>query len=194
VVSDTSSGDDGIASIAGVLEDIMTGLTVGGVYYADLATPGGHTTSYPTTSSQWIVPVFTALSTTSILISSNINGTANVYIEATDRGSQVIADNQVAPANVTDLLFSGAVDRSVIITYSVYRSNVGSEASAVGTIYLAYETTASAWLIDDNGHGDDTGVDFDVTAGGQLTYISSSMGGPSYSGVMKWNILSTTEV
>lgn len=56
----------------------FTGLTVGGVYYADPSTPGGVTLTKPITSGQFIVPVGIAISTTVMLVNATMSALAQI--------------------------------------------------------------------------------------------------------------------
>jgi hypothetical protein len=54
----------------------FSSLTIGALYYIDPATPGALTTTVPTTTSQWVVPVGVAMTATSILVNAATMATA----------------------------------------------------------------------------------------------------------------------
>lgn len=95
------------------------------------------------------------------------------------------ANNQVAPANVTGLLFDTSVVRAAIIEYSIYRTTNSNEIVECGSMYLAYKSTAATFELARTYAGDG-GMTFTVNGSGQLQYTSSNLAGSSYSGKMKY--------
>jgi len=104
--------------------------------------------------------------------------------DAFTSGSFTVANNQSSAANVTGLAFSGASIKAVNISYRIRRSTTTNEFAETGTIRLVYKDTADTWFIDQTYAGEDSGVTFTVTAGGQVQYVSSNVSGSSYAGSM----------
>lgn len=97
-----------------------------------------------------------------------------------------IANGQSSAANVSSLSFDVGTIRSAIVSYSIYRSTSTAEAGECGFLLLTYLTTANAWTLASYSN-DDSGVSFSITAAGQLQYVSDTIAGSSYSGLMKFN-------
>lgn len=100
-----------------------------------------------------------------------------------------VANNQVAAADVTGLLFSSAVSRSAVASYDVRRkTDTGSsEVRATGTLVLGYRLQTAAWeILGQDEYGDAHGVTFTVTSAGQVQYTSTSIAGSNYVGQLKF--------
>ena len=98
-----------------------------------------------------------------------------------------IANNQVAPANVTGLTIDGSVYTSAIIDVQLQRTGVMSRQQL--TVYYK----SSTWVLAQESTGDDCGVIFSITTSlgiGQVQYISDN----TTSGTMYWKINSKFEV
>lgn len=93
-----------------------------------------------------------------------------------------VANNQVSVANVIGLAFDSASVRSAKIQYSLYRVTNSNELAETGEIYLIYKNNANTWTLSRQFFGDDAGVTFSITSGGQVQYTSTNVAGTSYSG------------
>ena len=96
-----------------------------------------------------------------------------------------LANNQSSAANLTGLTFDTSTVRAAIVQYSIYRTSSTTEKSEVGTIYLAYKSTAATWELAQTYAGD-SGITFSITSAGQVQYTSSNFSGISYSGKLKF--------
>lgn len=104
----------------------------------------------------------------------------------------LINNNQVSPANVTDLTFDVALIRSAIISYSIYRSTNINEVSECGQIYATYKNTANSWEIAQSFSGD-AGITFNMTSGGQMQFISTNISGTGYVGRLRFSAKAFTQ-
>lgn len=131
----------------------------------------------------------TAWATAVTNVLSNVVGNGDILQTAAS-----IANNQVAAANVSGLIFDPTVVRGAIVEYSIYRvttSAGATEAVEVGTMYLGFKSTANTWDISVVG-GSGAGVTFSITAGGQVQYTSTNFTGSTYSGTMKFRARALT--
>jgi hypothetical protein len=96
-----------------------------------------------------------------------------------------VANNQVAPANVTGASWDTSTVRGFILSYSLYRSTNINEESETGQIYGTYSSTANTWQIAQTYAGS-SGISFTITNAGQLQYTSSNVAGTGYSGKLKF--------
>lgn len=117
----------------------------------------------------------------------------NKLVVAGDIGQETLVtinNNQASPTNVNNLSFDAATVRAAFIEYYVYRTWNGglSEVVECGTLYIAFKDTANEWTITQVGQNiESSGVQFDITNGGQITYISSNLTpATNYSGSMKY--------
>lgn len=131
---------------------------------------------------------FNALRLAGITIANAVLGA--VFIEET---SFTVANNQVAAANVTGLVFSGATVRSAVVDYYVYRNTTGggaTELAEAGKMVLAYKTVAASWELALGPSVGDAGMLFSVTAVGQVQYTSTNITGTAATSKMKFKATS----
>lgn len=100
-----------------------------------------------------------------------------------------IANNQASPTNVTGLAFANASVRSAEVLYSVF-IDATSNLFETGVLYLIQRD--SEWNLSQTVTGDNTQVEFSVTALGQVQYTSANYTGFS-AGAMRFRA-KTTEV
>lgn len=84
-----------------------------------------------------------------------------------------LANNQVGAANVNGLAFDNTV--------RAFEALVAVEIDATADLYELFTLqgirTASGWTLASSSIGDDTGVDFTITAAGQVQYTSGNQVG-----------------
>jgi len=99
-----------------------------------------------------------------------------------------VANNQVAPDDITDFVFSNAEVRS-------FRAHVSVFIDATSNLYEELEIygiqKAAGWEISSVSTGDDSLVNFSITSAGQLQYTTPSYAGFS-SGVIKFRAITTS--
>lgn len=185
-----TSGSIGEVQVSGNLKG-FTGLTAGKIYYASAATPGAITLTPPSTNGQWVVSVALASSSSEIIINP-VSSASAIYVTDSDT-SFTIANNQSSVANVTGLLFDGVATRSFILDYSIYRqtSTASSAVAQVGQLRGVFNTQSGTWLMTDDFSGQNAGVNFSITIGGQIQYTSTNIAGASYVGSLKYAVRKT---
>jgi len=102
-----------------------------------------------------------------------------------------IANNQVAAADITGLVFDKTVHYGALIPYQINRmtDTALSERVYSGEIYCQYSAQDNAWKVTDTAFGEDAdsaGVVFSITAAGQLQYTSDSIAGTTYVGNIRY--------
>lgn len=169
----------------------LSGLTAGNLYYLSTSTPGALTATAPSLAGTWIVPVGLSTSGTSLVINPAASASA-IYNTAADT-SFTIANNISSATSVTGLSFSGSTYRSFIIDYSIYRSTSTalSAVAQVGELRGVYNTQSLTWYLSDNYSGQNSGVTFSITSGGQIQYTSTNISGTSYTGSLKYTTRKT---
>jgi hypothetical protein len=108
--------------------------------------------------------------------------------------SFTIANNQSSAANITGLIFSPATYRSAKVEYAIYRQtdDALTGVAQVGQLRLVYNSQQASWLLSDDYAGQSSGVEFSITALGQVQYTSSDLGaGTNYVGSLKYSIIKT---
>jgi hypothetical protein len=99
-----------------------------------------------------------------------------------------INNNQVVAANVQGLSFDPTQVRAAVVEYSVYRNTTGAGAMELvesGTMYPSYKSVAGTWDMPIVG-GQEGGIQFTITSGGQIQYTTSSMTGSNYTGTVRF--------
>ena len=96
------------------------------------------------------------------------------------------ANNQAVLANVTGFLFSTQVAFDALISIEI-----DATANLYEQISLKGIKRDSDWIIFQDGVGDDSGIDFDITAGGQVQYTSTNLAG-FVSGAIKFRSITIT--
>jgi hypothetical protein len=117
---------------------------------------------------------------------------AGILLEAALAASivsfQAIANNQAVAANVTALLFDSAAVKLAVVDYTVRRKSDSVDVVGGGTFFVHYRPATSDWeLTSGPAFGEDHGVAFTVTAGGQVQYTSDSRAGVYNTGLSKMN-------
>lgn len=167
--------------IVGGIIDSLSGLSINTRYFADPTTPGAITNVEPSVGGQYIIPVGVSVGTSELLISQVPD------IQQVNDYDFTIANNQVAAANVTGLVFTG---RSFHIDYAIYRQTdtALSGVAQSGQLRGVYNTQSSTWLMSDDYSGQNAGVNFSVTSGGQIQYTSTNIAGANYIGQLSYNV------
>jgi len=104
---------------------------------------------------------------------------------------QVLANNQVAAANVTTLVFDKTVYYGARILYQVNRKTdtAASESVYSGVLYCQYSAQDDSWKIVDDARGEDadsSGTVFSITGAGQVQYVTDNMAGANYVGHIRF--------
>lgn len=123
-----------------------------------------------------------------VLISGNLTvvGTINVGGGIADTAF-TFSNNQGSAASVTGLVFSSSSVKSAHCWISVRRVTSTTDIRSEVELWLAYDTTDSAWYIyDQEEHGNTSGITWSVTSVGQVQYTSTNVGGTSYSGASRF--------
>lgn len=116
-----------------------------------------------------------------IVVANTQSGTGDIQTSSFN-----VANNQVAPANVTGMAFDSAQIRTGIISYSLDRATSTQELSEGGQLIATYNSMSSSWeLIRYAGGNSD--VIFSITNAGQVQFISSNMSGSGYVGLIRFN-------
>ncbi len=104
--------------------------------------------------------------------------------------SFTIVNSQVSAADVTGLLFAGADVKAAIIDYRIRRYSTGGsgeERVEVGSMIASYKAAAATWTLTTLASaGDDAGVTFSITSGGQVQYTSDTLPGTPGESIMKF--------
>lgn len=98
-----------------------------------------------------------------------------------------IANDQTAATDVTGLIFDSGSVRSAIVDYSVYRrSDINISGNAeTGQMNLLYDNNAG-WSLAIGDVVGNSGVNFTVTATGQIQYTSTDIDPLNYIGIIKF--------
>ncbi len=100
-----------------------------------------------------------------------------------------VANNVAAATNVTGLIFNSANVKSAQVFYSMRRSTATNEVVSTGRLDLVFRDTGSTWDLGDEAFGDDDGVEFSVTAAGQVQYTSDDLTGTGYAGTLRFKAI-----
>lgn len=120
-------------------------------------------------------------------IANNTQGTGDILTT-----TATLSNNVASPTNVTSLSFDTSLIRGAIINYSISRSTNTTEETETGIIMLAYKSSTSLWTIAQTCTGR-SGITLSITSAGQIQYISTNLGGTSYTGKIKFNAKSFTQ-
>lgn len=96
-----------------------------------------------------------------------------------------VANNQGSPANVTGLSFDKTGVKAVRLLFNIHRRTDSSAVDETGELFLFHNSESDEWGHTLTSHGDDAGVTFSVSSGGQVQYSSSNMAGASYAGTLR---------
>lgn len=96
-----------------------------------------------------------------------------------------ILNNRTIATSVTGFLFDTSEVISINSEFIVTRTTTVPAVTLVESGFIQGNFTGTAWNISVVSQGD-AGIDFDITAGGQITYTSSNMTGTNYSGEVRF--------
>lgn len=102
--------------------------------------------------------------------------------------TQSVANTQAA-TNVTGLSFDSTAVKSAIVPISVRRKTDSAENVATGFLHVHYKNLTSTWDLIPALPGDETGVTFTITAGGQIQYASDTLAGANYVGALTYKAI-----
>lgn len=102
-----------------------------------------------------------------------------------DQLKVAIANNQVAVANVTGLIFDKTVTKAATFSFDIFRSTSGSNKSEVGMGYATHNPTTDTWHLAILTQNDDAAVPLTITSAGQVQYTSDNMAGTGYTGFIR---------
>ena len=96
----------------------------------------------------------------------------------------LILNNQAAPTDLVGAVLDSSQYRSVKIFYEMYRKSSTTELLANGELTCLFNEATNTWsLAPGMWEGvSDYGVVFTITAGGQIRYTSTNVGGTGYTG------------
>lgn len=174
---------------AGVVES-FTGLSVGEPVYLAPDTAGAFTQidpDDPTFFNRWVIRLGTAVSDTLVLV--NPDQASSAFFQSAVQADILIANNQVAPANLTNLVFDGETTNNFRVGYTLTRSSSLESYAQTGELRGVYNTVTNTWFMSDNFTGENAGVSFTITNLGQIQYTSSNLTGTGYVGTFEYNIL-----
>jgi len=95
---------------------------------------------------------------------------------------QSIANNQLTPVDIVDIIFDKDVALGYQVSFQTYRRTDTSYVEGTGDIFATYNKDTATWRVDAENKFDSTGVYFAVTALGQLQYNTNDMPDPNYEG------------
>lgn len=185
VKATVTSGQTAKIITGGVVKG-FTGLSVGVPVYLDTITPGAFTQVEPTTSQRWIIRLGIAISSTQVMILQDQGMTA--FFNEEVQADITINNNVSSPANVSNLVFDGAVSNRFIVDYGLFRSTDTESLAQAGRLRGVYNEDDAQWYLSDDYSGQNAGVTFSITAGGQIQYTSSNLAGSSYVGTLQYRI------
>lgn len=96
-----------------------------------------------------------------------------------------ILNNRTTATSVTGFIFDTSEVISINSEFIVTRTTDSPAVQLVESGFIQGNFSGTAWSISVISQGD-AGVDFDITAGGQVTYTSSNMTGTNYSGEVRF--------
>lgn len=143
------------------------------------------------TSGSVSLGVVTLAANQTVLTAANIDQSE----QSTDYGrplldqqfSLSILNNQASAVAAPGLALDATKTRMARVKALVYRKDdsVG-ELSAMFTLVAIYYPVLATWKLFPSYDGDDTGVDFSISAGGQINYASTNMTGTNYAGTASY--------
>jgi hypothetical protein len=185
VKATVTSGQTAKIITGGVVKG-FTGLSVGVPVYLDTITPGAYTQTEPTTSQRWIIRLGIAISSTQVMILQDQGMTA--FFNEEVQADITINNNVSSATNVSNLVFDGAVANRFIVDYGLFRSTDTDSLAQAGRLRGVYNEDDAQWYLSDDYSGQNAGVTFTITAGGQIQYTSSNLAGTSYVGTLQYRI------
>lgn len=95
--------------------------------------------------------------------------------------SATIANNRTTPASIPGFSFDTSEVVAINAEYIVKRTTDSPATNLVESGYITGNFDGNSWSISQRSNGF-SGVEFDITTGGQITYTSSDISGTNYVG------------
>jgi len=190
-VKNAANATESVKVISSGIIKGFTGLTPGLPVFADPLTAGGYTQLSPEDSifnNKWVIRLGIAISATQILLNPDQAGSAYFKDELAASG-QTINNNQTVVQPINNLIFDGSQVRGAVLEFTVYRRTDDIEYAQIGQFSIIYKTDEMTWTLgSETFTGDNSGVVFSITSGGQIQYTSSNMSGANYSGTFNYKV------
>jgi len=121
------------------------------------------------------------------------------YVDDLINGTEIsftLANNQAAASNVTGISFAGATYKSAQVKFWIRRTSTTTEKFSAGTIYFIFDSLNNVMDAYAYFSGENVGVEFSCTTGGQLQYTTTNFSGTGYvgTGKFKWTVMDTISV
>lgn len=100
-----------------------------------------------------------------------------------------LTNNQGSAADVSGLLMDPTKYRSSQIFAEVRRKTDTNERRSCGRLIAVYRELTTTWDVIDELGGDDDGVVFSITSGGQIQYVSNNLSGTNYVGEIRFKAM-----
>jgi hypothetical protein len=101
--------------------------------------------------------------------------------------------NNVSNQDITGLIFDKTDVKSAFFKFDIERRTDASDVKEMGEVLAMYDNEGAAWSLDWSSSFDDSGVDFNITASGQLQYSSDDLTGANYSGTIRVTDIKTLD-
>jgi len=103
--------------------------------------------------------------------------------------TQTITNNQSTPANITGAVIDSGTIKVFTVDYSIVRTTASSNVIEEGSFSGLYFPLTTTWTLSGQTYsGNDAGITFSITSGGQLQYVSSNISGTPVLSYMKLSI------
>lgn len=98
--------------------------------------------------------------------------------------------NNASATNITGLVFNKANVKSAFVKINIERStdNALEQFNETGELVVTYKAKTDTWQIHLQSFGDNAGVTFTVTSGGQVQYATTNLVGASYSANLRFTV------
>lgn len=88
-----------------------------------------------------------------------------------------LVNNQASFIPVVGFIFNNATVKAVTCTYRIFRTDGTVDLSEQGEIKFIYKPETSNWFMTREYVGDNSGVNLDITSGGQVQYTTTNFVG-----------------
>ena len=118
-----------------------------------------------------------------------------IQIGGTTADQMSLADNQIAPANVTAIpAFDKSVVKSGRMLVDLFRRNDSKSANEQYVLMVMYDPEGDTWSMSFTSVFDDAGTNFSITSVGQIRYTTDAYAGTGYTGTLRVSHVQTLAI
>jgi hypothetical protein len=93
--------------------------------------------------------------------------------------------NNTSNQDITGVVFNKATYKAAVMYFDVHRQTDSSNVQEIGVLTVTHDPADDVWRSSYTSNLDDSGIDFNITSGGQVQISTNDLAGASYDGQVR---------